>query len=164
MLRDKSLVPLSRQHQHALALCVRIERASPIAEADLPTWRAEVRQNFELEIRMHLAAEEQVVFPAAREFGELGFLVEELIAEHEKLRQYFSRAQGLSSADLTALSRELSGHIRREERQLFESMQRLMSAEALAELRARLEDALRDAVQACALPTAGTKLRAKGME
>jgi hypothetical protein len=29
MLRDKGLIPLSRQHQHALALCVRIERASP---------------------------------------------------------------------------------------------------------------------------------------
>ena len=27
MLRDKNLVPLSRQHQHALALCVRINRA-----------------------------------------------------------------------------------------------------------------------------------------
>jgi hemerythrin-like domain-containing protein len=34
MLRDKSLIPLSRQHQHALALCVRIERASPIPETD----------------------------------------------------------------------------------------------------------------------------------
>ena len=30
MLRDKNLIPLSRQHQHALALCVRIDRASPV--------------------------------------------------------------------------------------------------------------------------------------
>ena len=28
MLRDPNLVPLSRQHQHALALCVRINRAA----------------------------------------------------------------------------------------------------------------------------------------
>ena len=30
MLRDKSLIPLSHQHQRALALCVRIDRAQPI--------------------------------------------------------------------------------------------------------------------------------------
>ena len=26
MLRDRNLIPLSRQHQHALALCVRLDR------------------------------------------------------------------------------------------------------------------------------------------
>ena len=40
MLRDKCLIPLSRQHQHALALCVRIERASPVHKADLAAWLA----------------------------------------------------------------------------------------------------------------------------
>jgi hypothetical protein len=75
MLRDKNLIPLSRQHQHALALCVRIERASPIAEVDLPQWRAEITQHFEQEIRVHFAAEEHFVFPAAGEFDELTTLV-----------------------------------------------------------------------------------------
>ena len=42
MLRDKSLIPLSRQHQHALALCVRIERASPIANSDLKAWQESI--------------------------------------------------------------------------------------------------------------------------
>jgi len=40
MLRDKNLIPLSHQHQHALALCVRIERASPISADDLEAWQA----------------------------------------------------------------------------------------------------------------------------
>jgi hemerythrin-like domain-containing protein len=66
MLRDKSLIPLSRQHQHALALCVRIERTSPIPEADLPAWRAEIALQYEQELRIHFAAEEEVVFSAAR--------------------------------------------------------------------------------------------------
>jgi len=66
MLRDKNLVPLSRQHQHALALCVRIDRAAPIAEPDLAAWQAEIGQHFRAEIRVHFAAEEQFVFPAAR--------------------------------------------------------------------------------------------------
>jgi hemerythrin-like domain-containing protein len=160
MLRDKSLIPLSRQHQHALALCVRIERASPIAEADLPKWRAEISQHFEQEIRIHFAAEESVVFPAARGFAELVPLVEELIAEHVRLWEWFARAENLSGADLVLFVRDLSEHIRKEERQLFERMQGLMSGEALAGLGARLEEALHDAAQACALPTAA-KLQAK---
>jgi hemerythrin-like domain-containing protein len=161
MLRDKSLVPLSRQHQHALALCVRIERASPTAENDLPAWRAEIAQHFEQEISIHFAAEELVVFPAARGFVELVPLVEELIAEHARLREWFSRVGSLSSADLMLFVRGLSEHIRKEERELFERMQRLMSGEALAVLGTRLEDALKGATQACALPTAAGRQQAK---
>jgi hemerythrin-like domain-containing protein len=162
MLRDKSLIPLSRQHQHALALCVRTERASPIAEADLPAWRAEIALLFEHEIRIHFAAEEEVVFPAAREFAELVPLVEELIAEHERLREWFSRAENLLSTDMILFVRGFSEHIRREERQLFEGMQGVMSGEELAVLGVRVEDALKDEVQACALPTGAGKLQAKG--
>jgi len=161
MLRDKGLIPLSRQHQHALALCVRVERASPIAEAALPAWRAEIAQLFEQEISIHFAAEESVVFPAARGFVELVPLVEELIGEHARLRGWFSRAESLSSADMVLFVRGLSEHIRKEERQLLEGMQELMSGDKLAALGARLEDALKDASQACAVPTAEGKLQAK---
>jgi len=161
MLRAKSLIPLSRQHQHALALCVRVERASPIVELDLPTWRSEIALLFEQEIRIHFAAEELVVFPAARGFAELVPLVEELIAEHARLKEWFARAESLSSADMVLFVRGLSEHIRKEERQLFERMQGLMGAEALAGLGTRLEDALRDVTQACAVPTTAAKLSAK---
>ena len=161
MLRDKSLIPLSRQHQHALALCVRIERASPIAKGDLPAWRAEIALLFEQEIRIHFAAEEEVVFPAASGFAELVPLVEELIAEHGRLRGSFSRAENLSSADMVLFLCGLSAHIRKEERQLFEGMQELMSGEELAVLGARVEDALKDAARVCALPAAAEKLQAK---
>lgn len=164
MLRDESLIPISRQHQHALALCVRIERASPIAEVDLASWRAEIARQFELEIRIHFEAEERVLFPRAREFESLAPLVDELVAEHGRLREFFSGVDRLSSAELVTFARELSGHIRKEERQLFESMQELMDAEALAELGVRLKDALKDAMQACALPAAGTNPFADGME
>ena len=83
MLRDKSLIPLSHQHQRALALCVRIDRASPIDESELAAWQAEIGQIFQNEIGIHFAAEEHVVFPAARAFAELTPLVDELCADHE---------------------------------------------------------------------------------
>jgi len=72
MLRDKSLIPLSRQHQHALALCVRIDRASPVPQDDLAAWQSEIVQHFAQEVRFHFAAEESVLFPGARQFAELG--------------------------------------------------------------------------------------------
>jgi iron-sulfur cluster repair protein YtfE (RIC family) len=163
MLRDKNLIPLSHQHQRALALCVRIARAQPIADANLHTWQAEIEQLFEQEMEIHFLAEEQALFPAARQFGELTPLVEELIAEHAALRELFSwaKARGMSSESLPAFAQQLSSHIRKEERQLFERMQQLMNTEELAALGMQLEAALKDAVKTCALRNEATKLKPK---
>jgi hemerythrin-like domain-containing protein len=163
MLRDKSLIPLSRQHQHALALCVRIDRASPIPDADLRTWDEEIAQQFEAEIQFHFAAEERLLFPVARKFEELTALADELQAEHTVLRNSFSEAEArkLTAWGLSAFAERLSRHIRKEERQLFERMQELVKPEELAALGVQLEAALRDAAQACNLPNETTKLRAK---
>jgi len=161
MLRDPSLIPLSHQHQHALALCVRIDRAQPIRDADLSAWRAEIEQHFAEEISFHFSAEENVLFPEARRFPALNPLIDELIADHASLRESFSqaKARAMSSESLPVFARKLSEHIRKEERQLFEQMQELMNPEELAALGVRLEEALKGAPQACALPNEATRLR-----
>lgn len=158
MLRDKSLIPLSRQHQHALALCVRIDRASPINASDLQRWQEEIAQQFEQEIRFHFDAEERVLFPVARRFVELHALVDELLAEHGWLRSCFAKAEAgkMVAADLSAFGERLSAHIRKEERQLFERMQELINPEELSALGVELENALRDATQVCNLPNKTT--------
>jgi hemerythrin-like domain-containing protein len=161
MLRDKSLIPLSRQHQHALALCVRIDRAHPIAEADLQEWQAEIEEHFEQEIKVHFSAEECALFPAACRFPALSPLVEELIADHAGLRESFSQAKAhrMTAEGLSAFAQQLAAHIRKEERQLFEQLQQLMSPDELAALGAKLEAALKDAAQSCILPKEATRLR-----
>lgn len=161
MLRDKSLIPLSHQHQRALALCVRIDRAAPIPQADLEAWQTEITQLVQQEITIHFAAEERVLFPAARQFPEMIALVEDLSADHGLLREYFSQAEArsMSAAELTAFAQRLSTHIRKEERQLFESVQQLMKSQELAVLGAELQEALKEAAQTCALPTETTRLR-----
>jgi hemerythrin-like domain-containing protein len=163
MLRDQSLVPLSRQHQHALALCVRLDRAIQAGEIDLEAWQAEIHQQFESEIGIHFAAEEKELFPAAARFPELQSLVEELLAEHIVLRDYFSRAaaRGLDQQDLKSFGEKLVGHIRKEERQLFEGMQKVMSSQELAVVGAALDEALKNASEACVLPREATRLRPK---
>jgi hemerythrin-like domain-containing protein len=162
MLRNKSLVPLSRQHQHALALCVRIDRASPIEDGRLDAWQGEITLHFQQEIRVHFAVEEDLLFPGARKFAELIPLVEELMAEHATLRKQFAQAEvhALSAKNLRAFAKRLSTHIRKEERQLFERLQELLQPEELGALGASLEVALKGAVDTCILPTAATLLGA----
>jgi len=154
MLRDPNLAPLSRQHQHALALCVRIDRASPLLAGDLAAWQAEIAQHFRAEIQVHFVAEEQFVFPAARNFSELNPLVDELLSEHAWLRTCFAKAeaQGLSSVEIKEFAQRLSEHIRKEERRLFERLQQLMKGEELAAMGHEVEQALREAEPACIVP------------
>ncbi len=163
MLRDKNLIPLSHQHQHCLALCVRLDRAIQAGEVDLEAWQAEIQQIFEQEIAFHFAAEEKELFPVAAKFPELQPLVQELVTGHILLRDFFSRAAGrkLHVAGLQCLVEKLASHIRKEERELFEGMQRLMSPEQLSQLGAALQESLAEASNACMLPTAATRLRPK---
>jgi hemerythrin-like domain-containing protein len=161
MLRDKNLIPLSRQHQHALALCVRIDRALQAGEVDLIAWREEIRLSFDQEIRFHFAAEEKELFPVAETFSELQPLVKELLAEHAALREYFSQAKSaeIDGANLRSFADLLSTHIRKEERQLFEALQQRMDAASLDALGSALDQALLDASDACLLPNPATRLR-----
>lgn len=161
MLRNKSLIPLSHQHHHVLALCVRIERAAQAGDVELEAWQREIQQIYEQEIGAHFAAEEQVLFPAAQKFSELRPLVSELLSEHSTLRDFFAHTTTriLTENGLREFAKILSDHIRKEERQLFEGMQRLMKAEDLATLGQALDKALESASESCVLPNAATRLR-----
>jgi len=163
MLRDKNLVPLSHQHQHVLALCVRLDRALQSGDVNSEAWQAEIQALFEQEIAVHFAAEEKELFPRAAQFPEIKPLVDELLTEHALLRDCFSRAatRSLDAPALADFVERLARHIRKEERQLFEGLQQLMSAGELARLGAELATALKDASQACILPSPATRLRPK---
>jgi len=161
MLRDKNLIPLSHQHQHALALCVRIDRASPVAAADLDAWQGEIEQHFRGEIAIHFVAEERHMFPVARQYKELIPLVDDLLQDHAWLRDCFGKAEALalSSAELSEFAQRLSAHIRKEERHLFEQLQGLMTEEDLTQLGRKLDEALKSATIACALPAQTARKR-----
>jgi hemerythrin-like domain-containing protein len=87
--------------------------------------------------------------------------VEELMADHGLLRESFAQAESrlMSAQSLVAFAQQLSSHIRKEERHLFERLQRLMKAAELEKLGAQLNTSLKDATQACVLPNAATKLK-----
>lgn len=159
MLRNKNLIPLSHQHQRALALCVRIDRATQAGEVDLEPWQSEIQQIVEHEIAIHFEAEERELFPVAAKFEELKPLIGGLLSDHAALRDYFTRAtrRQLDQVELRKLAECLSAHIRKEERQLFEGMQQRMTAEELAVVGTALEKALQNSSQACMLRPPATK-------
>lgn len=135
MLRDTNLVPLSHQHQHALALCVRIGKnfAEVHDTPDVHRWELEIVRLFDDEIKQHFEAEQKYVFPEADKFEELQQLVDELRIEHTLIRRNVERARArqFTVTDLQVFTATLSEHIRKEERQLFEAMQRLLTPESL---------------------------------
>jgi hemerythrin-like domain-containing protein len=149
---------LSRQHQHALALCVRINRAPLSTGRELDAWQAEIQQHFEQEIQYHFAAEEAGIFPAAQRFPELRSLVEELVADHAQLRNYFTSAMNrtLDREALRQFAELLSTHIRKEERQLFEKMQERLTQDELQKIGVGLDATLAAAPQTCIVPAETT--------
>lgn len=148
MLRDKNLIPFSHQHQHALALCVRIDRAfagkSP-ERLSLGDWQAEIENIFATEILLHFDAEEQFLFPAASGFDSLRSLIGSLLSEHATLRDFAKQAQrrALGQDEMLKFSATLSNHIRKEERGLFEGCQKLMTADELARIGVQTEQFFR---------------------
>ncbi len=166
MLRDKNLIPLSHQHQHALAMCVRLDRALAKGDADLNAWQKEMVGMWESEIRFHFEAEEKVLFPAAEKYARLRPLVKQLLAEHGTLRGFFARAKTrrLDAAALKAFCETLSQHIRTEERQLFEECQRHMPAGEMARAGAAMEEYFANCGMlgaSCALPSSSKKKKQK---
>ena len=130
MLRDPSLVPLSHQHHNGLALCVLTRRSlsadpSPDNVAKLA---GRVIDRYELELVNHFEIEEQVLFPLCRSLP----LVDELVREHRALEALVA---GLRAAPAPLLLEQfcslLSAHIRREENELFEHVQRALPRETL---------------------------------
>jgi len=155
MLRDPNLVPLSRQHQHALALCVRIRRAKLASTREARAWQGEIEQHFEIEIRHHFTAEEAYVFPIAKQIADLAPLVEELLSEHVQLRADFeaAKARTLDGPGVRRFAEALSDHIRKEERLLFETMQQKLSAQEMERIGAQITQAMASVPELCIPPT-----------
>jgi hemerythrin-like domain-containing protein len=132
MLRDRSLIPLSQQHHNGLALCVLTERslAQDASAANVAVLARKAIDRYELELTNHFEIEEQILFPAIE-----SPLTPGLIAEHRQLEAMIGRMRKQPAAGLllefTAL---LRSHIRREENELFEDIQRRLPRATLDSL------------------------------
>lgn len=120
-------------------------------ESELQKLRGEVRHFYESEAREHFAAEEQVLFPAADRFAELQPITRQLRGEHIELRRCAAAIEAADANALADFAEQLTRHIRLEENELFERMQKLISADELQALAQPLEAALATTGAQCEL-------------
>lgn len=125
---------LSRDHHHGLLLCWKIEEG--LKRGTEPQLiKRYVDFFFEKHLEPHFREEEEFAFPLlAPEHP----LIEKALVQHEALRQLFHKNTELA-ATLSAIAGALDAHIRFEERELFEEIQRNASEEQLLALTSQLK-------------------------
>jgi iron-sulfur cluster repair protein YtfE (RIC family) len=126
-MRHPTLIPLSHDHHHALALALRCRKQAlgqlkPMGAAGLRERADEFRDLFAKELLPHFRAEEEVLFPHMRaRLPETGAMIDELLRDHAAIRAAIPRlydTAGLSKL-LFDLGDLLERHVRKEERELF---------------------------------------------
>jgi iron-sulfur cluster repair protein YtfE (RIC family) len=126
-MRHPSLIALSRDHHHGLALALRcrkqaLGRLKPMGAEGLRLRAQEFQEFYDNQLASHFRAEEQALFPVMRNVvPESAQLLDDLVQDHETFRQAvgnLTAGSGLSKL-IFDLGDLLERHIRREERELF---------------------------------------------
>jgi hemerythrin-like domain-containing protein len=126
-MRHPSLVPLSRDHHHGLALALRCRKQAlgqlkPMGAAGLLERAQEFLGFYKSNLVRHFEAEEQVLFPRMRAaVPATAPIIDGLAREHDEIRQAIPKLEaGAGLAKLIFdLGDLLERHIRTEERELF---------------------------------------------
>jgi hemerythrin-like domain-containing protein len=145
MLRDPSLIPLSHQHHNGLALGILIRRSlsADSSPANVAKQAQRAIDRYELELLNHFEIEEQLLFPACASMP----LIAELLSQHRAIEAFI--AQLRVSPSVTVLEQFcelLTKHIRVEENELFEQVQRALPRDVLDQVGAEID---RRAVRIC---------------
>lgn len=125
--RDKSIQPLSRDHHHTLLLCWKIRKgfSNGIATERIKKY---ADWFFENHVLPHFKIEEAYLFPI---LGKENEMVKKALADHRRLKRLFKNDNKVERS-LSLIEEELERHVRYEERELFNEIQKSASKEQLA--------------------------------
>ncbi len=131
-MRHPSLILLSHDHHHGLALALRCRKQAlgqmkPVGMEGLKERAREFCDFYSRNLVPHFEAEEKVLFPVMRSAApDSHHLIGELLQEHEQMRGWAASLEG--KIDLAKMIHDvgdlLERHIRREERELFPIFER----------------------------------------
>jgi len=126
-MRHPSLILLSHDHHHGLALALRCRKQAlgqlkPMGATGLRERAKECLEFHANHLIAHFRAEEEVLFPAVRGIAPgSDVIVDDLLSQHQEIRRLMSQLEG--GAGLAKLIFDLGDllerHIRKEERELF---------------------------------------------
>jgi iron-sulfur cluster repair protein YtfE (RIC family) len=149
-MRHPSLIPLSHDHHHGLALALRCRKQAlgqlkPMGLKGLKERTQEMRDFFANNLVAHFRAEEEVLFPRIRGLvPESAEIVEQLMDEHRQLRDAVAQLDtdaGLGKL-LFNFGDLLERHIRKEERELFPLFEQHIGETAAAAVGAEIKTIL----------------------
>jgi iron-sulfur cluster repair protein YtfE (RIC family) len=149
-MRHPSLVLLSHDHHHGLALALRCRKQSlgqikPMGAEGLRARAQEVLAFYRDNLVAHFKAEEELLFPLMRDqVAGCGDMLDQLVRDHEQLRRAMPQLEaGAGLAKLIFdLGDLLERHIRKEERELFPLFEAHVDAAKAEQLGVRLKEYL----------------------
>jgi hemerythrin-like domain-containing protein len=125
--RHPSLLALSHDHHHGLALALRCRKQAlgqlkPVGAVGLAERAQEFLAFYRSNLARHFEAEEEVLFPAMRKTVPVSAaIIDALVQDHQQIRQALAQLElktGLAKL-IFDLGDLLERHIRKEERELF---------------------------------------------
>jgi hypothetical protein len=136
--RHPALVPLSEDHHHELVQARRLRRAAEAGAAERLAAGAAYSEVFFTDTVEHFRREEETVFPLyAARAGSGDALLARILREHMELHGLARAlraevaAGDVAPETLRVLGELLHAHVRAEERELFEAIQRVVPSAAL---------------------------------
>ena len=149
-MRHPSLISLSHDHHHGLALALRCRKQAlgqlkPMGAVGLRERANEILEFFAANLVAHFRAEEEVLFPYLRKAApESAGMIDELLKDHDSMRRFMPKLQtgsGLAKV-IFDLGDLLERHIRREERELFPLYEKLVEPDKAEVIGAEMKQIL----------------------
>ncbi len=140
MKRHKSLQSLSQEHHHGLMLAQLIKSGSPEYKGLPNTVEGKVQHTikfFEENLVPHFNKEEKILFTISKnKNAEIDRLINELIFQHKAIYSLVDKLRKSSEPEieLNELGMLLESHIRKEERELFQGIQNVLSESEMEKL------------------------------
>lgn len=137
MKRHPSLYPLSHDHHQGLILAQQLKKGVPQYKG-MPSTLQEKKdytiQFYNNELKNHFAEEEEILFPAVKSKNVVvDKLIAEVISEHRKMETLIRDLEKTDQLEnvLNELGHLLEKHIRKEERELFMEIEKVLSEDEL---------------------------------
>jgi hemerythrin-like domain-containing protein len=140
MKRHPALVPLSRDHHHALVIAQRLRRAT--AETATEAARAFL-SHWDAEEKLHFRLEEELLLPAYAAHGEPDHpAIIRMLLDHMLIRRDAARLAGTPPLELLHdLGARLADHVQLEEHEVFPLIEATIPESELQALGDRIRDA-----------------------
>ena len=141
MKRHPALVPLSEQHHHELAHARRLLRAAGAGPEERLAVASAYIDTFFTETVGHFRREEEILFPLYLRHAGSTPVLERILREHMELHGLVralraeAAAGNIAPETLRTLGDLLHDHVRVEERELFEEIERIVPAAELEGVR-----------------------------